>query len=357
MSVPVVLLGPQRFDPTLGDAVRELDVMGPIATITAGWQERELEDAELDAHLGSRTVNLRLYQRTDDVWQADPELRAAHRARQDRLRQKQDFYRVRLDHELEAAYVIQKRTASRELLDEEYAFSIRMLQQLDAAHLEACRVERERFDASYQPLTRPAVVRHRDELREALSKVSAIAIAGGHVATLLNRLELFGMDELIVGKPIFAWSAGAMAISERVVLFHDTPPQGRGAAQVLDRGLGLVPRVVPLPHPEERLRLEDEGRVALLAHRFAPALCLAFRNRTRITWGGTAFARGHGVECLRPDGKLERYARWDLDGRGEGESLALTPGAASSSDGKVAPVDLHGLLPGYDGSSSGGASG
>lgn len=357
MSVPVVLLGPQRFDPTLRDAVRELGIDGPIATITAGWQERELEDRELDAHLGGRTVNLRLYERANAIWKEDPALATAHRARQDHLREKQDFYRVRLEHELEASYIIQKRTAARELLDEEYAFSIGMLQQLDAAHVEACRRERERFEEAHRPLLRQAIARQRDELRALLSKTSAVAIAGGHVATLLNRLELFGMEELLAERPIFAWAAGAMAISERVVLFHDSPPQGRGAAQVLDRGLGLVPRVVPLPTPDERLRLADEARVALFAHRFAPALCLTFRNRTRVTWTGTEFARAHGVDRLRLDGKLERHERWGLDGVGQGESLVLTPGAEGSSDGRVAPVDLRGLVPGYDGSNSGGAGG
>jgi hypothetical protein len=34
----VVLLGAQRFDPSLGAAVAELGLKGRIATITAGWQ-------------------------------------------------------------------------------------------------------------------------------------------------------------------------------------------------------------------------------------------------------------------------------------------------------------------------------
>ena len=38
-SPAVVLLGAQRFDPSLGAAVSELGVTGRIATITAGWQE------------------------------------------------------------------------------------------------------------------------------------------------------------------------------------------------------------------------------------------------------------------------------------------------------------------------------
>src|SRR5262245_17742581 len=88
----VVLLGAQRFDPTLGAAVRALGVAGPIATVTAGWQEREDEDKELDEHLGGATRNLRLHRRADEVFAQDPELHAAHRAKQIVLRHKQDFY-------------------------------------------------------------------------------------------------------------------------------------------------------------------------------------------------------------------------------------------------------------------------
>ena len=347
MSVPVVLLGPQRFDPTLGDAVKELGIEGPIATITAGWQEREPEDGELHDHLGKRTVNLKLYARTDDVWKRDAELRTAHRARQDRLRHKQDFYRIRLEHELDAAFVIQTRKAPRQILDEEGEFSIRALRELDEAHLADCRVERERFDETWKPYARDAVARHRDELQLILSKCAAVAIAGGHVATLLNRLELFGMGEILAGKPLFAWSAGAMAISERVVLFHDSPPQGQGAAEVLDRGLGLVPRVVPLPHPDQRLKLEDRERVSLFSRRFAPSLALTFRNRTRVTWDGNAFTNAHGVERLCADGGLEAHASWTLDGQGEGPTLSLTPGTGAPSELRISQPDIRGLVPGF----------
>ncbi|GAB4195267.1 MAG: hypothetical protein OHK0013_01280 [Sandaracinaceae bacterium] len=351
---PVVLLGPQRFDPTLGEAVRELGIEGPIATITAGWQEREHEDGELHEHLGKRTVNLKLYARADDVWKRDPELRAAHRARQDRLRHKQDFYRVRLEHELDATFVIQKRKAPAEILEEEREASVRALRALDEAHLETCHAERERFDAKWRPYEREAVARHREELRTIIRNAGAVAIAGGHVATLLNRLELFGMAALLAGKPLFAWSAGAMAISERVVLFHDDPPQGPGAAEVLDRGLGLVSRVVPFPHPDQRLRLSDRERMSLYARRFAPALCLTFRNRTRVTWNGSAFVDAHGVERLRPDGGLERHARWSMDGVGEGESLPLTPGEGRASVPMIVTSGLAGSGGGHGSDGVGG---
>ena len=52
----IVLLGPQRR-PTLEGVARSLfpgpGAGGPVATITAGWQEREPDDAELVALLAS----------------------------------------------------------------------------------------------------------------------------------------------------------------------------------------------------------------------------------------------------------------------------------------------------------------
>jgi hypothetical protein len=300
----VVLLGAQRFNPTLFDAISELGISGKIATITAGWQEREDEDADLREHLQSRAVNLKLHARAESVFREDPELFAAHRARQTRLRQRQDFYRVRLEHALDTQYVIEQRAAPPEMLEEEAKTSIDAVRKIDALHLQQCAQSSREFEHRFRPSTRPAVARHRQELQGVLDECEALAIAGGHVASLLNRLRLFGISEFVKGKTIFAWCAGAMAISERVVLFHDAPPQGPGAAEVLDAGLGLVGEVVVLPQPEFRLRLSDRSRLSLLARRFAPAACVAMPARSRVTWLRTGPTALHGAFAIRLDGSL-----------------------------------------------------
>jgi peptidase E len=110
-----------------------------------------------------------------------------------------------------------------------------------------------------------------------------VAITGGHVAVLLNRLRFFGVDRALTdrfhaGGNIVAWSAGAMVLTERVVLFYDDPPDGPTHPEILDRGLGLVKDVVLLPHARQRLRLDDRDRVALLAQRFGPTACLGLEN-------------------------------------------------------------------------------
>ena len=299
----VVLLGAQRFDPSLGAAVSELGVTGRIAIITAGWQEREAEDEELSAHLGGRTINLRLHARSDELFREDPALRDAHRERQASLRHRQDFYRIRLEHELEADRVIRTRAAPAEILAEQVQASLDGIRELDAWHLRLCARIRTEFEARWDLANRPSVVRHRQEIAEILSGCEAIAIAGGHVARLVTGLLLFGVAEMLQKRGVFACPAGALAISDRVVLFHDSPPQGPGASEILDAGLGLVPGVVVLPEPERRLHLDRKDRVQRLVRRFEPATCLVLPARSRITWRDGVFSSAHEVLQLRPSGR------------------------------------------------------
>ena len=152
----------------------------------------------------------------------------------------------------------------------------------------------------------PSVARHRDELRELIEPTGALLIAGGHVGVLLNRLRLFAVLELIGDRPVVAWSGGAMALTERIVLFHDSPPQGPGDAEIYAPGLGLVRGVLPLPHARHRLRLDDPARVALLAQRFAPDLCVPLDAGERLdgSRGDTHWTLLGGARTLDADGSV-----------------------------------------------------
>jgi hypothetical protein len=292
----VVLLGAQRFEPTLKAATAGLHgdpSQGRTALITAGWQERESEDEDLVAHLGGDTVNLRLHERGEQIFAKDPELRSAHRERQDFLRHAQDA----------PAPTIAQRTAPPGIHLEESRASVEAIRELDARHLANCARLHAAFELRWNLAKRPSVLRHRKEIAEAVAGCSAIAIAGGHVASLINRLALFGIGALVGGKAVFAWSGGAMAVSERVVLFHDDPPQGPGVSEVLDAGLGLVPGVVALPQPEQRLQLNDRQRVHRMVNRFLPARCLALPSRSHAIWIGGKLTAAEGVIELRLDGE------------------------------------------------------
>ena len=146
---------------------------------------------------------------------------------------------------------------------------------------------------------------HMELLAEQLEECEAVAIAGGHVAVLVNRLFMFDMRRLIGPRPVFAWSGGAMSLTERVVLFHDSPPQGQGNAEVLEAGRGWAVGVVALPHARRRLRLDDRARVALFARRFEPALCLVLDDGAALALGDAGYRADAGVRRLTTDGGVE----------------------------------------------------
>jgi cyanophycinase-like exopeptidase len=148
------------------------------------------------------------------------------------------------------------------------------------------------------------VAEHRDQLADRLRRVSALLIAGGHVAVLLNRLRLFGVLDLAHGLPVVAWSAGAMVLTERILLFHDSPPQGAGNAEMLDVGLGRCDGIVALPHASSRLRLDDPVRVATLARRVAPAVAVALDPGARVDAEGSRWRPAPGTRALLPSGDV-----------------------------------------------------
>ncbi len=300
----VALLGPQRFEPTLRRVMDSLGMQGRIAAITAGWQEREREDQELRDHLDDRTVNLELYARAERVAAQDPELAAAHRERQERLKRLQRLYRVRLEHGMAACAALAREAAEDADAGAELEAALASVRALDEAHLARIREIHAAFEERWRPNERDAVRRERAELAALMDESAAVAIAGGHVAVLLNRLRQFGIAGLLGGRAVFAWSAGAMAISERVVLFHDLPMHGAGWPEVLDEGLGVVKGVVPLPHAHRRLKLDDAARVSLMARRFAPALCAALDDGASLVVRPDGWSAGEGTRRLTPEGAV-----------------------------------------------------
>jgi peptidase E len=219
----------------------------------------------------------------------------------------QDFYRVRLDHAEASLRAIQVRSASAELLAEEFAASLELVRHIDRDHLARCRAVHAEFEAEFKPRERFALSRHLAELRAAIATTDALVIAGGHVAVLLNRLVLFDVLAAIGSRPVVAWSAGAMALTDRVVLFHDDPPHGKAISEILDAGAGVVPEVVVLPGAKSRLRLTDHDRVAELAHRYTPSPCVTLDRGTRIWVDRGKVVRAESARKLTHDGELQPW--------------------------------------------------
>lgn len=311
----VILLGPQRR-PTVDAVVRSLGLDGPVATITAGWQEREADDGELSRRLDGRDTDLELYRRWLDVQDRDPVYAAGERALQGVLAELQDTYLLRLDYALQAVYALDRRGGGR-LSAEALAEAVAAVRELDRAHLLQVNSVRGEFFERLPPHDRPIIAAHRAAVARLVSEAAAVVVAGGHVNVLADVLHLFNVAAALnaaavapaagpaAGRPVVAWSAGAMALTDRIVLYHDRAPQGPGHPEVYGTGLSVLRDVVLLPHARTRLLLDDTPRMAVFARRFGPARCVLLDNGTRLdTDTDHAGAWPPGTRVLAPGGRV-----------------------------------------------------
>lgn len=282
----VTLLGPQRRVTGARSAVAELIPDGPVAAVNAGWLEREADTGELDDVLGGRLVNLELHRRWQTLREDDPDFDANQHRLSDSLSELRTAYRLRLTQALAAVLAVNRQVRDegvRAGADEDGVAAIRAL---DEWNLRCGRQLRADATAHIRSSTGDALERHRADVAALLDDSAGLVIAGGHVAILLHLLQLFGIDHRLgssmIKTPLIAWSAGAMALAERVVLFHDHPPFGARPAEVYAHGLGAYSQGVPLPHARRRLRLDDHDHVGLLARRLAPRACLIMNDGARI---------------------------------------------------------------------------
>ena len=309
----VILLGPQRR-PTVDAVVRSLGLDGPVATITAGWQEREADDGELSRRLDNRDTDLELYRRWLDVQDRDPVYAAGERALQGVLAELEDTYLLRLDYALQAVYALQRRADSGPAA-EALAAAVDAVRELDRAHLQQVNSVRREFFERLPPHDRPIIAEHRAAVARLVSESAAVIVAGGHVNVLADVLHLFNVAAALneaarepagdpaAGRPVVAWSAGAMALTDRIVLFNDRAPQGPGHPEVYGTGLSVLRDVVLLPHARTRLLLDDAPRMAVFARRFGPARCVLLDNGTRIDTDD-ASACPPGIRVLTEDGRV-----------------------------------------------------
>lgn len=299
MSGRLLILGPQHPRPNLPTVLDELGIKGPVGVISAGWRH---DEAQLDplVHAVQRpVVHLPLYQWFDSITGEAQDIVTAWHSRQARVRAFKRAYAV----ELRAALDVQARLMAqagrdRDIFETEVAYAHEALRMIDSRSLKRLDELRAAFPRTLQPWAEGAPRRRHETARARLADTEALCIAGGHVAILLNRMLFFGIDELLrqylaSGRTVIAWSAGAMTLTERIVLFYDDPPEGTGDPEVLDRGLGLVPGTVLLPHARRRLRLEASARIARMASRLQPRRCYTLENRAALELvGGMLLDRG-----------------------------------------------------------------
>jgi hypothetical protein len=284
------VLGPQRPEPNVLRALASTPGDGPLVLISAGWRIDETDAPDVLRRAGLKVIHLPLYAWFEQVGERSASLEAAWRARQADILAFKQLYQTRVRHLLDAAQSVAALSDNtfRESRGDRESRSELEDAIADVRRLDARVIERTSQIIGYHPETHhtwehPAVRRWHAEAAQALSGARAVLVAGGHVGVLRSRLWFFGLHRLLPqahaeGSAIIAWSAGAMALAERIVLFYDDPPEGPTWPEVLDHGMGLLPGAVFLPHARQRLRLGDRARVALLAARFGPEPCLGLER-------------------------------------------------------------------------------
>ena len=334
----ITLLGPQR-DPRLPQVVRARGLRsGRFAMVTAGWRDRENDDTLLSELLGGRTVNLQLWTRMQQLWEEDPELDAADRERRRVLTELQELYVIGLQQSVEAVHRITEHRprvpAVREAALEDV---LSILRSLDERHLERVNDVHQTFYERYQPQHRPAVVRGRFAVGQLIAGCDAVVIPGGHVGVLLGALHLFNLgpalgyvheeeqpDGSVVGsprvyRPVIAWGAGAMALTERVFLFHDFSVVAPGISELLMEGLCLTKGLIALPSAKDRLDLRDLPSTRSLVLRSAPLVPVLLDVGTQVVLGEDGRLPA-GARVLGPDGRARKLAPEDPGGpQGAGE--------------------------------------
>jgi hypothetical protein len=279
--VRVTLLGPQRR-PTVDQVVGTVDDGASLATVTAGWQERESADEELDALLAGRSVNLTLYRRWLNVQERDPEFALAEVAHRSVLEELRLLHLVQLESALEAMSTLAHRTGKDpKVLAAALSDADAVVRLIDDRHASRIRDVNAEFAASHRVEDRPTIAEHRAGVRALLEPAAGIVLAGGHVGVILRLLQLFDVRPA-ESQAVIAWSAGAMALTEKVVLFHDRAPQGPAPPEIYADGLAVVREAVLLPHARRRLRVDDSMRLAAMSRRFAPARCVVLDDGVRL---------------------------------------------------------------------------
>ena len=293
-----IILGPQRPSPNVQDVLEDLEVSPrqPVSVITAGWRHDEDELAALQHSIRRPIFHVPLYRWWEEICAASTTLARAHAERQDRIIRAKRLYRIRLRGALETVQRLQDvPEPDKDLLLHAQEQAHAALRRVDDDLLE----EQATIYAAYPELDSPWELpginaRHR-EAKSKLNESGVLLIAGGHVAILLNRLRSFGIPEILEewrgqdDHAVIAWSSGAMVLCERITLFYDDPPDGLGAAEVLDHGLGLWRGVMLFPHSRRRLRLDDAPRLRQLAARMAPQRCIGLENGAWLETDGESY--------------------------------------------------------------------
>lgn len=279
--------------------------------ISAGWRMEEDEQPRVLEQLGVEVTHLPLYRWYEQIKRAELAVHRVHAARQVRIRALKRHYQIQMNAAMDALRrIMDTRVDDADLQRESEQLALAHLKSIDELFVQ--RIETWDEQNVAQPWTQKIAATGHAQARRALRGAKAVLIAGGHVGVLHTRMHFFGLPPLLrealdSGVSIIAWSAGAMALSERVVLYDDESPQGDKEAELFGAGFGLMPQAVFLPYATSRLDLGAPGRVSRFARRFAPSLCIGLESGAALEWKDgcwSSFGDIASAPVLQRDGYL-----------------------------------------------------
>lgn len=298
-----LLLGPQRPTTNLGTEIQKSGIPnGPIAVISAGWQEAEGDIDDVREITGRELVDLGLYARAETLMASHTELNDAYRHRQESLQELQRLYRLRLRQLMVAARRTLREEGDPELLVPEQRHAIAQLRALDRHHLHRVRNILAEFGARFNASEYAPIVDQAAEIQQIIDGSEAVLVTGGNVVVLLNRLLLFGLSSMLKDRHVIAWSAGVMALSDNIVLFHDRTPLGRRDPEILGPGLGELSGHVFLPDAKNRIREKDLARTGAFCRRFSPDICVALDSGSVLQFEAGTLVRAEAARRITARG-------------------------------------------------------
>lgn len=324
-----VVLGPQPGRISLGPGIEALDPPpGPVAAITVGWRESEpvLREVERELEgLGREAEPLHIGERVGRVFARDTELAEAHRALQEGLLAEERLYGARLRRAVETAREV-ARLAFGERYRAPYAEEAwRAILAADRFHVERHAALWQEFREAVRLHQRPMVREEKEEVERLLAGSAAVVLTGGHVAVIRNRLLLLGLTDALARLPILAWSAGAMVLTPRVVLFHDRLPGGTARPEILGNGLSVLPGLALFPDAALRLDLKDRQNLRELSGRVAPDRAVLLDPGEVIHWDGDRWSAPDGIRFLSSEGELRTVPGFVPSSAGEGSPSGGVP--------------------------------
>jgi hypothetical protein len=299
-----VLLGPVTDGAPVAAELTALGVDGPVALVTAGWEEGERNDAELNRALGGVTRNLGLFGRRLDIMESDPEYAAADRALRALVADMREVYLVQLRYALRGVDAVRQHAAkARRLAGGELDEAIETVRGIDERYAARLAIAHDEFYTTMRPHDREVIAKHRAEVAAIVAECAAVAVAGGHVGVLTEALHLSNLGAVLGERPLVTWSSGAMAVAERVMVVDDNDVADR-PDEVLTAGIGVVHGVVPLAAARLRLHMDDRNRLAVLARRVAPRVCVLLDPGDRLPCDSAGVPDFQLARVVAPDGTV-----------------------------------------------------